>query len=229
MKILSTMKLRYVPLFIISSVIGLNCAPANGPLSNQQAIMPLAVGNEWIGQVTQYDSYGNSDSIWFDTLRVLKSEVVAGEIWYDMNAFWINGSDTNRQWFANRSDGLYTCDSEYFREAYRFGKYPAKPGDVCVTFENTFDSTRLYGQSDGISVDTTDLLVTVPAGQFRCYVYRGFSISRDYDVVSSAFEPGQYYAPGVGLIASGYFGPDGQHDKYIGLDRTWRLVRAILH
>ncbi len=227
--VLSNMKLPVLASLFVLCTISLSCAPANGPIPDQQVIMPLALGNEWIGQINQYDSKGNLDSSWFDTLSVLRSKEAGGETWYYVHVYWGYGRDTNHLWFTNRSDGLYTCDSEHFTTAYRLAKYPARPHDVCVVFENTSDSTGLYSEYRGIGVDTTNIPVSTPAGQFQCYSYSGFDFSQAGDVGSSIWEPSSFYSPGVGLIQWGYFGLDGKHASIPDTDRTWQLVRAILH
>jgi hypothetical protein len=222
------MKLCGTLFFTSLTILALNCAPANGPLPTQQVIMPLAVGNEWIGRVNRYDSHEKFDSTWLDTLRVLRSEDTGGETWYYANTPVIYGPDTLYAWFTNRPDGLYTRDMEDHGKTYRAAKYPARPGDICATFDSTFD-TLGNGLYDGVSVDTTNWLFNAPAGIFNCSVYRGFYYSRNYDEIQSAYEPGRYLAPGVGLIAFGYFQADGSHDSASGGDHTWQLVRAILH
>jgi hypothetical protein len=122
---------------------------------------------------------------------------------------------------------MYTCDSGHFSQLYRFAKFPAKPGDICVTLENTFNSSG-NGQAYGRAVDTTDIRVQVPAGKFNSYVYRIFSYSKNSDVLSSVYAPGEYYCPGIGPIQFGYFNADGTHDRNAGADQTWQLVRAEL-
>ncbi len=226
------MKLYRFPLLLLLVMAGLNCAPANGPIPSEPVIMPLAVGNEWIGRINRYDSHAKLDSTWLDTLRVLRSEVADGETWYYANTPVIYGPDTLYAWFTNRPDGLYTRDIEDYPEdhgkVYRCAKYPARPGDICATFDSTFD-TLGNGLYDGVSVDTTNLRFNAPAGIFNCDVYRGFYYNRDEDEIMSGYAPGKYLAPGVGLIAFGYFQADGSHDSASGGDHTWQLVRAILH
>ncbi len=213
------------PLVVLLLLCLIGCSSSNGPASNT-SIMPLVLGNEWIGEVNVYDTKGALASTYLDTLRVERAVTVNGEKWYYMN---VPGfvCDTFHAWFVNRVDGLYTCDSGHFSKAYRLAKYPALPHDEVVTFANTFDSNG-NGYSSGIMVDTTDLLIHVPAGTFTANLYRGYYYSRSSDVTDAIVEPASYYSPGVGLIAWGYINPDGTHDN-VGPDRTWQLVRAELH
>src|ERR1035437_2393770 len=129
------MKRSLLLIFVIPVVLATGCNSGTGPPAMSSQIMPLAVGNEWIGQVTHYNAQGVSDSIWLDTLRVSKSESINGETWYYMNVFWLT-NDTGHAWFVDRADGLYSCDSQHFAQAWRFAKYPAKSGDSVVTFYN---------------------------------------------------------------------------------------------
>ena len=222
------MKRSLLLIFAIPVLLAAGCNNGTGPPAQSPQIMPLAIGNEWIGQVTEYNTQGNPDSTRLDTLRILKSEVVNGETWYYMNVFWIYGADTNHGWFTNRSDGLYTCDSEHFAQSYRYAKYPATPGEWVVILQNDSGPPG-YWSIYGRTVDTTNLSVTVPAGIFQCDVYSIVSASQDWDVLTSVATPGEYYSPNVGLVQFGYFNPDGTHNKFATPDRTWQLVHAILH
>ncbi len=45
-------------------------------------IMPLAIGNTWIGRLTKIDSVGNTLSVIYDTLKIIKDTLINGETWY---------------------------------------------------------------------------------------------------------------------------------------------------
>ncbi|HEY3874148.1 MAG TPA: hypothetical protein VGM92_01615 [Candidatus Kapabacteria bacterium] len=188
--------------------------------------MPLALGNMWIGRVTNFNAEGIQDSAWADTLMVTNATVVHGELWFYMNTFWLT-NDTAHAWFTNRADGLYRCDNGNFSQAYRSEKYPAQSGDNVVTLDSTIDSDG-NGVYNGIVVDSTGVMVTVPAGTYSCYVYSGRSYSRDFDDLLSVLEPSNYYSPGTGIIESGYSNLDGTPAGVAG-NRMWQLVKAILH
>ncbi|MFI5201636.1 MAG: hypothetical protein ACHQNE_04570 [Candidatus Kapaibacterium sp.] len=235
------MKFIYVLPFIILSVMGLNCAPANGPLPTQSVIMPLAVGNEWIGKVIQYDVHGNPDSTWLDTLRVLNSQVVNGETWYYLNGYppYIQWSrtpnspyekDTSGCVFVMRPDGIYRIQDWNFDSSQRFLSYPVRAHDyVYRVGTGRPDSTGHYLSYSYKGVDTIGLTVHVPAGSFSTIVYSIGSYSQSSDVISEGIGPGEYYAPGIGLVQYGCFEEDGRTLAPQLPQAVWQLIRAELH
>jgi len=213
-------------LSLISSACSLDGPTGFNGSPHSYGILPLAVGNRWIGKVMEYDSIGNVSSTRLDTLRVTESRPYHGEIWYYMNVFWYR-DDTTHRWFTNRADGLYSCDGEQFNRPFQFVKYPAKPGDVAIQDSST--NPNGGGSERGREVDTTDLRITVPAGTFQSYLYRFFSTTWGGDLSSTGVGPGEYYAPTVGPILIGYFDLNANHSQSDNPGRTWQLVRAELH
>src|ERR1035437_6460483 len=84
MKLTRSFFLPFTLLFTLGCSV--SNAPSNGVLRSD-GIMPLAVGNKWIGQVTSYDVRGVAVSTHFDTLSVYGTEAVNGETWFYVRGF----------------------------------------------------------------------------------------------------------------------------------------------
>ena len=226
--LLASMKRLILTVTASLSIFAIGCNDSNGPLPvNTSVIMPLAVGNQWIGLITDFDNKGNVVSQKFDTLKVYKREFVNGEVWYYMDHFplsWGMGLYA----FTNRRDGLYECDSNLFAQAKLIAKYPAMPRD---TFSSTFEGSPngAFSMYEHV-VDTLHQPITVPAGTYSCYVYHfeGYDWNGS-DVRRGVLGPEEFYAPGVGLIQNGYCNIDGSFDSFVSPQEIWQLMRADLH
>ncbi|HWF43260.1 MAG TPA: hypothetical protein VG537_01335 [Candidatus Kapabacteria bacterium] len=223
------MKQLFLTVTASFSIVAIGCNDGAGPQPvkiNTSVIMPLAVGNRWIGQITDYDARGEITSQKFDTLNIYKSRVISGETWYYLDhfpRFSISG-DTAQYQLINRSDGLYECDSEHFGQATLIAKYPAMPQD---TFSTSTDASTGFFYED--VVDTVDQQIIVPSGKFRCNVYHFEGFGRvSSDVIDNVVGPEQFYAPGIGLIENGYVNVNGSVNLF-GTEEIWELVRADLH
>jgi hypothetical protein len=223
------MKLLILTVTASISIVASGCNDGSGPQPvkiNASVIMPLAVGNQWIGQITDYDVRGDIVSQNFDTLTVYKSRVINGETWYYLDHFprFSLDGDSNLYELTNRSDGLYECDSEHFGEATLIAKYPAISQDTFSTF--TDPSTSFFYEN---VVDTINQPIQVPAGKFNSYVYHFEGSGRiSSDELGGGVGPEQFYAPGIGLVENGYVNINGS----VNLSETeeiWELVRADLH
>lgn len=144
-----------------------------------EQIWPLKVGNEWVGEETEFDSAGNV--LRFDTtvIAVSKDTVIGSERWYIIT---VNGNrDPEAPILAGRSDGLWAGGPS----GGLFFKYPAVVND-----------TILCG-NQLVVVESIHATVTVPAGTFVCYAYK-------WPEPSTSDRPYQlhYLSPGFGNIKS---------------------------
>jgi hypothetical protein len=167
-------------------------APGCGLISpdgSDDVIMPLTVGNQWVGRYHLYDSTGTVDSTWHDTLTIERAVRDGSETLF---------TGSNGETYVNRADGLWYGDSACNLQR---AKYPAAAG---ATFSEESvlvllpGSTAPVEQKTAMLVVRTDTTITVPAGTYRCYHYRPviiapsnarFVIERDY-----------YYAPNIGPV-----------------------------
>lgn len=140
-------------------------------------IMPLAVGNQWVYHTVRSDTMGNVTRNTYDTVRVTGTEVIAEETW-----FIVNGEGNYN--YINRSDGLWKACSKNVL----YIKFPVRLGEYYTT-----GTSMDYCSPPGFSVVSTDTVITVPAGTFRCITYLWGDYGGYYNHV-------YHYAPNVGLI-----------------------------
>ena len=213
-----------------------SCNSGVTTLSSPQ-IMPLAVGNRWIGRITEIDSSANIVSVRLDTQVIYRSEVVNGETWYYKTETPLmivskpgmpDSLDTLEAVCTIRTDGLYSAIAPNFSTATLTAKYPAAIGDTLfrLLLGNT-DSTETW---DAKTVVSTDANLSVPAGSFICFQYNENLIRIKNGIATSHPVDSVYYAPGVGLLQYGYdivkpaYPPRVTHHHAL-----WQLVRAELH
>jgi len=172
-------------------------------------IMPLKVGNQWIGRWTSFDPGAPR----YDTLTIV-SEVRKG------NELWFKGSDGNL--YINRADGLwrYSESSESCAEIL-LAKYPAALNDtfgICTTTKQGGPGTYTY--TDAVVTVANDTTITVPAGAYACQAYK--------PVVAGPGRMGSdeidrnYYAPNIGPVRKLYYSPIGMWVH------VWELVSVTL-
>jgi hypothetical protein len=146
-------------LYFLLTLIGLfsfsGCSSSSEPctpIKTSGPIIPLAIGNEWIYRVTQYqDESGIIGFVHYDTMRVIRDSLIGGEKWYLMTDGWS----------TNRSDGLWglyyvTPDSTI---PVLLWKYPAKSGEVIRKLD------------DSIMVVSIDSAISIPYGCFLTNQY----------------------------------------------------------
>jgi hypothetical protein len=141
-------------------------------------IWPLAIGNQWSFQLTEFDT--NTVVISIDTLvlEVVKDTIIHNETFYLLTANGVRDPEVRPM--TNREDGLWDYrDSDTIIILI---KYPVTVG------ESFF---QLY---DSLVVVSTDTLVTVPAGSFHCVRYD------DYLIATGRLLTHIYAAPNVGLV-----------------------------
>jgi hypothetical protein len=134
-------------------------------------ILPLAVGNQWVMDNTGFDSLGTKTVYPIDTITVAHDTLLNGEHWYT-----IKGDESHI--YANKPDGWYSLNT-LTHQTFMVMKYPAASGD---SFFHYFDALKVL---------TTDTLITIPSGQYKCYCYyRGGYLNEYYD----------FYCPNIGEI-----------------------------
>lgn len=136
--------------------------PTNNPIIG--SIVPLKVGNSWTFRVSIYDTNGVILSTSMFTNSITRDTTIGNEKWFGLESIWV----------INRTDGLWSRTSG--GNPYLVFKYPA----------NVNDSYNSNG--DNVVVTSTNYPVTVPRGQFTCYVY---TIASDFL---------EYCAPNVGWV-----------------------------
>jgi len=177
----------------------------NNGVNNHEStpvIMPLAIGNSWTSERLATDSLG--DTLWIDTCtsRIASYSNIDSEIWFKLVS---NCGKVGHK--TNRKDGLWTkLDSI---ELNLTAKYPA---DVGYRWTNSDSSTEYI-------VVTTDTMIMVPTGTFKCYGYRWGDVSD-----SNSFGI-NYYSPDIGIVMNKYW-PHGLSGNN---EQTNRLIALNLN
>jgi hypothetical protein len=196
---------------------------------NSGPIMPLAVGNQWIGRMSYLNSSGSITRTEFDTLRIIAEVAIKGETWYATNY---------GQLLTLRGDGLWrrpyggTSPDEWEMHS---AKHPANVGDIFET--DTFQVAQiggpppLYDSLIFISrVSALGATITVPAGTFHATTYGQIIKSLDGHVLTD-LEGGdsRYYtafAPGIGNVKEEYFAFDSTGNSHVTM--RWELMEYLL-
>ncbi len=168
-----------------------------------EQMMPTAVGNNWsyvelpapgfTGDTNSYNLAITKDTI----MTLIINSVNDIGRWY--RATGPSGAAPN--YYANRSDGLwrtffYNDGTNNIVITLLMAKFPATVGD---TYSRPYPPP-LQNASQEVKVLSTDSSMSVPAGSFRCHVYRVTS-SSDGRLLYDAF-----YALGVGLVKIHIYG-----------------------
>ncbi len=186
-------------------------------------IMPLTVGNSWVGKWTYYSGDGSVIETLFDTLTITGTVKDNGVTWYEAN---------NGELLANDRKGLHYNDFTPQCILYPVrALYPATASD---TFNSAPPTTVLVPEATGSAetinviacniVLTTDSTVTVPAGTFTTYVYKPDVLapnpaqSEDLQFINETIE---YYTPNVGPIMREFY-------ERNALVKRWELVNVVL-
>ena len=167
---------------------------SNKPSSG--VIMPLKVGNTWIGRTTMTDRDGAVTSVTYDTLRIVKEKRIDGYIWYEANTGDL---------YRNDADGLHVATGGGMECTCPVVKYPAARLD---TFNTVFvpllfpDYPEAILTSNFTQVASRDTAITVPPGTFTCYHYRRRVESTDPSkpVDAVVIREHEFYAPNIGPV-----------------------------
>jgi hypothetical protein len=176
--------------------------------STPSVIMPLKVGNQWIGRVT-FDSAGTA-IVRYDTLTIVQEVSINNEKWYKAST---------GDFYINRAEGLLSTPTPNLSGDCPCAviQYPASRGDTLLLPEvqvlvsgNPDPVTQIVGRE----VLATDSTINVPAGSFSCYHY----MMKLYSPANArfVFPDERFYVPDLGpvLIVSG--------------GRRWELVKATV-
>lgn len=132
------------------TLLSLSCrdqvVPAGSP-TKTDAIIPLAVGNQWVIRTYSWDSTGFPNVAMIDTDRIVRDTVIQLERWF----IWRTGICV-----TNRSTGYWVLVSS---TPELFLKYPTSRNDQ-----------YLYG-GDTVEVTAVDTSITVSSGTFPCVRY----------------------------------------------------------
>jgi len=205
---------RLLSLIVLATLIAGCPEPAEPlrPVEGTHLIMPLKVGNRWIGTWTLHNDDGSIILAIPDTLTIIAEEKVGDETGFQ-------GSDG--AFYLNRADGLWVRSGETGDSLVLQAKYPAAVGE---TFSAEQVTTLLpegpAGPTDvtiAMAVLDTARRVSTEAGIYRCYLYQPRILDHP-DISLAGRLRRKYYAPDVGPVRIDW--PDGS--------QRWELVSATI-
>ncbi len=159
-------------------------------------ILPLKVDNRWIYSEEVFDSHGLKEADSFDTITI------TGEIVIDNNNWFIENRTANRMhkhYIRNSAFGLERWPVETFDTAFPDRKFPSAIGDnyvVPFSYDEIIDSLRTTRK-----VLSSDEIVDVPAGRFRCLKYSDTVSGESGETLYDPYRI-DFFSPGFGLIKS---------------------------
>lgn len=159
-------------------------------------IMPLAVGNQWVGKLTTYNTTGDPVALRLDTIQIVSFDV-AGNPTPDGTKLFTD-QDGYQFWYTG--EGLWANNTTCFGMGLS-AKYPALAPDTFATVRTQAllgTGTAPTDVTSAWQVVSIDTAVTVPAGTFHCYYYRRVAFEPQggrLQTVASAF-----YAPQIGPV-----------------------------
>lgn len=193
----------------------------NNAYNPNDVLMPLAVGNTWIGKVTFFDSKSNIVFEKFDTLRIDRSIVIDGITWYV--------SDASEHMFRNDASGFHDYVANTDIEIQHL-KYPCNIGDRMV-----YDTVEIGERNQeptkaiiGNQLSHKNFSIRVIAGVFSCYYYKTYATKLDGTIlgIEPPFVPSAYYNPNIGLVKSETYDFNDPTNKS---KVVWELVSYELH
>jgi hypothetical protein len=189
-------KKAFAIILLVGILLNAGCKKNDNPIGpdNENAIMPLNLGNQWTFQMTSLDSLGNVtqrydngrmvDNVTIGSLIVSRDTMIQNERWY-----FFGPSSTASTLLTNRSDGLWMMTLGQVSWAPGlFAKYPAH-----------LNETWLGPDSSTIKLTAGNITLTVPQGTFTCLQYSHLS-KYNGDVTYT-----MYFSPGVGFVKEEQF------------------------
>lgn len=185
----------------LSFQIDLACEGQSAGSGIASPIYPLKVGNEWTF-LQIYSFHGTilgTDTV---TEEIVGQKVIRGETWYLLKSTnWVD------QYITARQDGIY----KYFTDldtAVLLYKYPASMGD---SYNSGYDSYTGYDDKDTVlalpmTVDSTNVTLSVPAGQYQCYKYTQPEDASTSRGVTTIIPSAEAYLSSIGPVARGNAG-----------------------
>lgn len=207
----------FIALFGLGLIVGCSETPS-GP-STSSVIMPLAVGNQWVSELTSFDNNGNP-IISLDTFKI-ESKVFE------------NGKEV---FYSSRNDPYYYLNNTLYTMVDSLPWFIVQPPKYVseVVRNDTFviAETDSYGDPTGETytlflrqwVKAMDTMITVKAGTFKCFAYNSTLITPKFGFYQSERS---FFSEGVGSIKSeSYSDTLGLLEN---LTYSWQLVSYHLN
>lgn len=201
------MPYRYIVVLLAIFVAG--CDSTSGP-SASSVLVPLAINNTWVYQVTDFDSTGAVSEISEYVRKLVDTTTIDGQLYYQL--------DNLIGFVTNRPDGHWIFVGS--PPGWRYAKYPAFVGEIIERdtlrdfssdpVEDAFVETKLVSNS---------VSVTVPAGTFIAYQYESIYVlvANGKPIIKEVL----YMTPGVGAVRT-------ENHNYLENGTAWVTSRSEL-
>jgi hypothetical protein len=188
--------IRLIAIIITAAALYPSCSNSPSEPTEQElpsvkdSIIALGVGNRWNWRVTLFAQDGR-DSTFIDSLRIDSVLTVDSDKWF------FPGQPYWKLAFANRSDGCYYRAFSHgsLEPSFLYYKYPARVNDTYKAPQAFVSGSDVWivDSVRTMTVLSTDTSITVPAGTFRCYLYR-------YAWTNGLFYSLEFLAPSLGWV-----------------------------
>ena len=166
MKSLSAFLLTCATLFFF---IGCSDDPAASGGGTIQQLFPMAVGNTWSLQNTNYDDLGNISGIDTMSLTIDSAGTVFGHSGFFAN---MGGGEGSFLYYNNTDLRSQDPDNESDNELAI--RYPMAANEILITEDTTNDDG--YRRQSFLKLVSENTPVSVPGGTFNCVVYMDYSL-----------------------------------------------------
>lgn len=170
--------------YLVAYLFGGGPAPEECPPDIiDSTILALAIGNEFVTNVTEYNSSGGVVDFYQTVSTVIADTIISDSLWYVIE----DTTSSDHQYSVNREDGAWTyMDTAASPEALAL-KFPATAGETYPYYDAT------------IEVESINVTITVPAGTFTCHYYRGYVL-----ILGTIAKI--WAAPNIGIIKAEEYG-----------------------
>ena len=173
-------------LFIACKDEGLH---SNEPVGEIENFSQLAVGNYWAYDWYRLISTGGEVLMMSDTLRIVDDTIIGGRTYFIQKGTFLG--NPQKRYLFDSANVLYT--------------YPAKA--ILFTTDPTQTRMQVFGPSQNplaegyFALNPVQENITVPAGTFICYNFRGTIAPADTNYPHGLRFNNRYYSEGIGLVS----------------------------
>jgi hypothetical protein len=163
---------RIFLLIVLGTIVGCkkdDSPIATNPIADNRSIMPLKIGNRWMGTFALYDSTGritySSDTLLVTLFAIERDTIIQGERWYVTSGASLPPTSFHPSLLLTaRADGLWGRPNNTSSSgSYLIAKFPCSLNDSYVTGKDSNYRATLL---------STNSSVSVPRGMYSCYQYR---------------------------------------------------------
>lgn len=205
-------------------------------LANQMndVLQPLCSGNYWIYKVTTFDSDRTVTSVRNDTMKVIDSVTVDGDLWYRMDQFNYLINTESGLWSkcgectsAPRFEFPYPCKNGNLEFYYEFGNHHSKVVDSSGNYLDIYSSDTIYRNMD-VMKETS---VTINSIDYSTIKYSYLNILKSnipfIELKSKDWRREEYYVQNLGKVYYKLYKNEIGGPLY--LSETWELIEYHLN